>query len=53
LVSFVCFQLKADNATVAFIYLAVIVLLSLMGSYFDAPSRRKGSCGSPSTRFLR
>lgn len=34
LVSFVCFQLKAGNATVAFIYLAVIVLLSLMGSYF-------------------
>ena len=34
LVSFVCFQLKADNATVAFIYLVVIVLLSLMGSYF-------------------
>ena len=33
-VSFVCFQLKADNATVAFIYLVVIVLLSLMGSYF-------------------
>jgi PAS domain S-box-containing protein len=34
LMSFVCFQLKADNATVAFIYLVVIVLLSLMGSYF-------------------
>jgi len=34
LVSFVCFQLKADNATVAFIYLVVIVPLSLMGSYF-------------------
>jgi PAS domain S-box-containing protein len=33
-VSFACFELKADNATVAFIYLAVIVLLSLMGSYF-------------------
>jgi hypothetical protein len=34
LVTFVAFQLKADNATVAFIYLAVIVLLFLIGSYF-------------------
>ena len=34
LVSFVCFQLKAANSTVAFIYLVVIALLSLMGSYF-------------------
>ena len=34
LVTFVCFRLKADLATTAFIYLAVIVLLSLIGSYF-------------------
>jgi PAS domain S-box-containing protein len=33
-VTFVCFRLKADLATTAFIYLAVIVLLSLFGSYF-------------------
>jgi PAS domain S-box-containing protein len=33
-VTFACFQLKADLATTAFIYLAVIVLLSLIGSYF-------------------
>jgi PAS domain S-box-containing protein len=33
LVTFVCFRLKADLATTAFIYLAVIVLLSLIGSY--------------------
>ena len=33
-VTFVCFRLKADLATTAFIYLAVIVLLSLIGSYF-------------------
>jgi PAS domain S-box-containing protein len=33
LVTFVCFRLKADLATTAFIYLAVIVLLSLVGSY--------------------
>jgi multidrug efflux pump subunit AcrB len=33
LVTFVCFQLKTDLATTAFIYLAVIVLLSLIGSY--------------------
>ena len=33
LVSFVCFQLKAANSTVAFIYLVVIALLSLMGGY--------------------
>jgi hypothetical protein len=32
-VTFVCFRLKADLATTAFIYLAVIVLLSLIGSY--------------------
>jgi PAS domain S-box-containing protein len=32
-VTFVCFRLKADLATTAFIYLAVIVLLSLFGSY--------------------
>jgi hypothetical protein len=29
----VCLRLKADLATTAFIYLAVIVLLSLIGSY--------------------
>jgi K+-sensing histidine kinase KdpD len=34
LVTFVCFRLKVDLATTAFIYLAVIVLLSLIGSYF-------------------
>jgi cell division protein FtsW (lipid II flippase) len=34
LVTFVCLRLKADLATTAFIYLAVIVLLSLIGSYF-------------------
>jgi PAS domain S-box-containing protein len=33
LVTFVCARLKADLATTAFIYLAVIVLLSLIGSY--------------------
>ena len=33
LVTFVCLRLKADLATTAFIYLAVIVLLSLIGSY--------------------
>jgi PAS domain S-box-containing protein len=33
LLTFVCVQLKADLATTAFIYLAVIVLLSLIGSY--------------------
>jgi len=32
LVTFVAFQLKADNTTVAFIYLAVIVLLSLIAA---------------------
>jgi PAS domain S-box-containing protein len=30
----VCFRLKADLPTTAFIYLAVIILLSLIGSYF-------------------
>jgi len=34
LATFVCFRLKANRATTAFIYLAVIVLLSLFGSYF-------------------
>ena len=34
LVTFVCIRLNADLATTAFIYLAVIVLLSLIGSYF-------------------
>ena len=33
LVSFVCLRLNADLATTAFIYLAVVVLLSLFGSY--------------------
>jgi PAS domain S-box-containing protein len=33
-VTLVCLRLKADLATTAFIYLAVIVLLSLFGSYF-------------------
>jgi hypothetical protein len=33
MVTFVCFRLKADLATTAFIYLAVIVLPSLIGSY--------------------
>jgi hypothetical protein len=32
-VTFVCLRLKADLATTAFIYLAVIVPLSLFGSY--------------------
>jgi PAS domain S-box-containing protein len=32
--TFVCLRLKADLATTAFIYLAIIVLLSLIGSYF-------------------
>jgi PAS domain S-box-containing protein len=32
-VTFVCFRLRADLATTAFIYLAVLVLLSLFGSY--------------------
>jgi PAS domain S-box-containing protein len=34
LVTFVCLRLKADFATTAFIYLAIVVLLSLIGSYF-------------------
>jgi PAS domain S-box-containing protein len=34
LVTFVCLRLKADLATTAFIYLAIIVLLALIGSYF-------------------
>jgi hypothetical protein len=34
LVTIVCFRLKADLPTTAFVYLAVIVLLSLIGSYF-------------------
>jgi PAS domain S-box-containing protein len=34
LVTFVCFRLKSDLATTAFIYLALIVLLSLIGRYF-------------------
>ena len=34
LATFVCLRLRADVATTAFIYLAVIVLLSLIGSYF-------------------
>jgi PAS domain S-box-containing protein len=34
LVTFVCLRLKVDLATTAFIYLTVIVLLSLIGSYF-------------------
>ncbi len=34
MVTFVCVRLGADLATTAFIYLAVIVLLSLIGSYF-------------------
>jgi K+-sensing histidine kinase KdpD len=33
-VTVVCIRIKADLATTAFIYLAVIVLLSLFGSYF-------------------
>jgi PAS domain S-box-containing protein len=33
LVTYVCLRLKADLATTAFIYLAVVVLLSLFGSY--------------------
>ncbi len=33
MVTFACLRLKADLATTAFIYLAVIVLLSLIGSY--------------------
>jgi hypothetical protein len=32
-VTFVCLRLKADLATTAYIYLAVIVLLPLIGSY--------------------
>jgi hypothetical protein len=32
-VTFICLRLKADLATTAFIYLTVIVLLSLFGSY--------------------
>ena len=32
-VTFICFRLRADLATTAFIYLAVLVLLSLFGSY--------------------
>jgi hypothetical protein len=32
-VTIVCFRLKADLATTAIIYLAVIVLLSLIGGY--------------------
>ena len=34
MVTFVCLRIRADLATTAFIYLAVIVLLSLIGSYF-------------------
>jgi len=34
LVTLVCLRLKADLATTAFIYLAIIVLLALIGSYF-------------------
>jgi PAS domain S-box-containing protein len=34
LVTVACFRLKGDFPTTAFIYLAVIVLLSLIGSYF-------------------
>ena len=34
LITIVCFRLKADLPTTAFVYLAVIVLLSLIGSYF-------------------
>ena len=34
LITIVCFRLRADLPTTAFIYLAVIVLLSLIGSYF-------------------
>jgi PAS domain S-box-containing protein len=34
LVTIVCFRLKVDFPTTAFVYLAVIVLLSLIGSYF-------------------
>jgi hypothetical protein len=33
LVTFVCFRLNAELATMALVYLAVIVLLSLIGSY--------------------
>jgi hypothetical protein len=33
LVTFVCVRLKPDLVTMAFIYLAVIMLLSLIGSY--------------------
>jgi PAS domain S-box-containing protein len=33
-VTFVCLRLKADLATTAFIYLAIVVLLALIGSYF-------------------
>jgi hypothetical protein len=49
-VTFVCLRLKAEPATTAFIYLAVIVLLSLFGSYvvsvvftiiFDAAAIRR------------
>jgi PAS domain S-box-containing protein len=35
-VTVVCIRIKADLATTAFIYLAVIVLLSLFGSYFSS-----------------
>src|SRR3984885_8282962 len=34
LITIVCFRLRADLPTTAFIYLATIVLLSLIGSYF-------------------
>jgi hypothetical protein len=33
-VTVACFRLKADLPTTAFIYLVVIVSLSLIGSYF-------------------
>jgi uncharacterized membrane protein len=33
-VTLTCFRLKTDLATTAFFYLALIVLLSLIGSYF-------------------
>src|SRR6202451_19346 len=32
-VTFICFRFKADLATTSFIYLAILVLLSLFGSY--------------------
>ena len=33
-VTFACFRLKTDLATTAFFYLALIVMLSLIGSHF-------------------